>query len=198
MHNKYSVLETICPTPVRGKIDFHETSSGAINGRDCCFNGSVAHLRSQHLTTAIVCFGLAESRIWVSGDSSSLYPSWQHNSEHCPLSKASIFVPCIHASIPLCCSASYHSLPGKLLLVGKSPHQHHCSCEMYPTSVKFSLVCPLGPQGSLYISNAQYLSLCHVSSYKLFSGYPHDVLTISSIAHGPMGSPPLHGLYPVL
>ena len=128
------------------------------------------------LTTAIVCFGLEETCIWVSGDSSSLYPSWQqHNSEHCPLSKASIFGACIcgHASIPLCSLQP----PVILYLVNFSwlveAHvQHHCSCETYPTSVKFSLVCRLGPQGSLYISSAQYLSVCHVSSNKLFSGVP--------------------------
>ena len=121
--------------------------------------------------------------LWLGGithlgfwDSSSLYPSWQqHNSEHCPLSKASIFGACIcgHASIPLCSLQP----PVILYLVNFSwlveAHvQHHCSCETYPTSVKFSLVCHLGPQGSLYISSAQYLSLCHVSSNKLFSGVP--------------------------
>ena len=158
------------------KLSSMKPVPGAINVGDCCFNGSIAYTLGSTLTftTAIVCFGSEESHIWVSGDSSSLYPSWQHNSEHCPLSKVSIFGPCIcgHASIALCSLQP----PVILYLVNISwlveAHlQYHCSCETYPISVKFPSVCPLGPQGSLYIFT-QYLSLCHVSSNKLFSRVP--------------------------
>lgn len=109
--------------------------------------------RPSTLTTAIVCFGLAESRIWFGGQFHYTY----HGSiivNTAPFQRHPYLYPVAYAISPLC------SLQPPIILylvnfswLVEAHIQHHCSsCEMYPTSVKFSLVCPLGPQGSLYIS----------------------------------------------